>query len=592
MTSGKDRGESRRGFIRQVSVGASLLTLGACQKQVALGPKPQAKPKKGIEAPPKPQDQAPPPKSPPAAHKPSDHAMAKSKGPIREPAPAKVEPGSQRPEAEADLPEGLSARHFVIHGTRPLNLETRREAFGSAWITPIDRAFLRANLPLPPASILEHPDAWELELSGVAKPGILSLASLRHLPLVTVAAVLQCSGNGRAYFPHKPSGSPWTVGAAANLVWTGVRVADVLRAMGGLLDRGAKYMTATGGEPIPPGLKAEQVMVQRSIPLKKALRDAILAWDVNGAPLSLGHGGPLRLVVPGYYGVNFVKYIKSIEFSRQESQAKIQKSSYRVRPVGQKGGPQHPTMGAMNVKSFLTLPADKIIKAGKHQLVGVAFAGENAIKKVEVSVDGGNSWRRASLVGPDLGPFAWRQFALVVDLPPGKHRLCSRAVDVRGRRQPRERVDNHRGYGNNSWQDMALEVEVIAGPLPKKAAPMPANPSANPSAKAPAPASAAPPQAPIKPGTAAKISADPKLKLGEAVFNHKAQPSCKACHAFKAADAHGTIGPNLDRLVRSHAEVVQAVHGGLGLMPAQKEILSGAEIDAVAHYVVTLRGGP
>lgn len=133
--------------------------------------------------------------------------------------------------------------------------------------------------------------------------------------LETVAMVLQCSGNGRGFFPSKPSGTPWNVGAAGCVVWSGVPVRAVVEALGGMAE-GMRYMTGTGGEKLPEGLDPKTIIVERSVPAK-AMADALLAWKMNGAPISLAHGGPLRLIVPGYTGVNNIKYIKRLAFTAE-----------------------------------------------------------------------------------------------------------------------------------------------------------------------------------------------------------------------------------------------------------------------------------
>jgi sulfite oxidase len=281
---------------------------------------------------------------------------------------------------------------------------------------------------------------------------------LKALGIESVATVLQCSGNGRGFFPSKPSGTPWTVGAAGCVVWTGVPLRAVAQALGGVAD-GMRFITGTGGEKLPEGVDPKSVVVERSVPIA-ALADALLAWEMNGAPLSLAHGGPLRLIVPGYQGVNNVKYVKSLAFTAAETSARIMSHGYRVTPPGAKADPSQPSVLEMNVKSWVNGPGSDgaPVKAGRLQVVGVAFGGTQAVKRVEVSIDGGKTWREAGFFGPDLGRFAWRQFALAVDLPAGTHVIASRATDAVGNVQPRDRVENVGGYNNNSWADHAVTV--------------------------------------------------------------------------------------------------------------------------------------
>jgi sulfite oxidase len=270
--------------------------------------------------------------------------------------------------------------------------------------------------------------------------------------------VLQCSGNGRAFFDHETSGTQWSVGAAGNVVWTGVPVRDVVAAMGGVAD-GMDWLTGTGGEEIPEGVPKETIQVERSVP-KAAMERAILAWEMNGQPVPLAHGGPLRLVIPGYYGVNNVKYLKRLAFTEKESPNKIQQTSYRVRPVGEKGAPSQPSMFEMNVKSWITGPLEDA-ETGKVQIHGVAMGGTETLEKVEVSTDGGQSWNEAQFLGPDMGPYAWRPFVLIADLGQGSHLLASRATTVGGQAQPEEVEPNERGYGHNGWRAHAVDVTVL-----------------------------------------------------------------------------------------------------------------------------------
>ncbi len=356
------------------------------------------------------------------------------------------------------LPPGKDPADFIQHSS--LTFETRRDAFGTSGIVPYERLFVRNNLPTPDASFVADREGWELAVEGVRNPRPLSLRELKTLGVETIAAVLQCSGNGRTFFPHGATGSQWGVGAAGCVIWSGVPVRAVAEALGGV-SPGARLVTGTGGEVIPESLSRDDVLVERSIPLEKGMEDALLAWEMNGEPLPLVHGGPLRLVVPGYFGINQVKYLRRLAFTSEESSVAIMRTGYRFRPIGEDGDPSQPSMWEMSVKSWINHPAGtENLTAGSVVVHGVAFGGTRAVRRVELSVDGGRSWQEAPLVGPDLGRYAWRQFALPVTLQAGTHVLASRATDEAGNTQPAERVDNHRAYGNTSWRDHAVTLTV------------------------------------------------------------------------------------------------------------------------------------
>ncbi|MGB3431219.1 sulfite oxidase [Achromobacter sp.] len=379
----------------------------------------------------------------------------------------KAAPGAAAPPAPASAAKPLppyaawkQPDAMIVHSAN--TIETRREAFGSGVVTPLRQLYVRNNLPPPDEAIVADRDAWIIEIAGVAKPMSLSVGQLKTMGLQTLAMVLQCSGNGRGYFPNKPSGTPWQVGAAGCVIWSGLPVSVLVEHCGGLA-AAAVYMTGTGGEKLPDGLDPNMVMVERSVP-KEAMRDALLAWELNGEPIPLAHGGPLRLIVPGYTGVNSVKYIKRLAFTEKESPAAIQQTGYRLAPPGQKGDPSQPSVWGMGVKSWINTPspAASNLKAGRVVVQGVAFGGTNGIRQVEVSTDGGKNWQKAELVGPDLGRYAWRQFALPVELAAGEHVLASRATDTEGRVQDEERPQNSGGYINNGWRDHAVAVAVKA----------------------------------------------------------------------------------------------------------------------------------
>ncbi|MFL1405638.1 sulfite oxidase [Marinobacter sp. M1N3S26] len=366
------------------------------------------------------------------------------------------------PIARADEPRSLpdyaawkDRSALIVHSTN--TMETHRDAIGAGVVTPSDRLFVRNNLPSPPEDIVTNADAWEVTFDGVRNPRSLTLAELRQIGVESVTTVLQCSGNGRAFFPHGAGGTQWSVGAAGCVVWTGVPLRDVVRELGGVED-GMAFITCTGGEELPAGLDPKTVVVERSVPTR-ALETAILAWGLNDEPLPITHGGPLRMVVPGYYGVNNVKYVKRVAFTPEETDAKIQASGYRIRDVGQSGSPEQPSMWEMNVKSWITSPLESTHK-GRNLIYGVALGGSEAVDNVEVSINGGKDWQQARFVGPDLGPYAWRPFVLAANLAPGEVRMVSRATSVSGTTQPEGRTDNERGYGHNGWSDHGVTVRV------------------------------------------------------------------------------------------------------------------------------------
>ena len=347
---------------------------------------------------------------------------------------------------------------MIVHSNN--TLETKRSAFGTSVITPSSQLYVRNNLPPPDASILNNSDAWTVSVEGVKNPRSMTIAELKTLGVESVATVLQCSGNGRGFFPSKPSGTQWTVGAAGCVIWSGVPLRYVVAALGGVAD-GMTYITGTGGEKLPEGVDPLSVLVERSVPLK-AMEDAMLVWEMNGEPLTLAHGGPLRIVFPGYQGVNNIKYVKRVAFTSQQSGARIMSHGYRLAPPGTKPNPDQQSIWEMPVKSWINGPLaeDGVLKAGVAQVHGVAFGGMHAVKGVEVSADGGKTWQSAKLIGPDMGQFAWRQFVLPLRFAAGNYTLVSRATDMAGNLQEEMRQENVRGYNNASWRDHAVTITV------------------------------------------------------------------------------------------------------------------------------------
>ncbi len=364
---------------------------------------------------------------------------------------------AKKPDAPKSLPDFVKWKKgstLIVHSDK--GIETKRGDIGAGIVTPLRSVYIRNNLTTLTDKQIGKRSNWKISIEGVKKPTSFTLAQLQSMGQTTVATVLQCSGNGRKFFPHKPSGSKWETGAAACLIWTGVPVSTVAKACGGIVDN-AKFMTGTGADLPADNKDPKANLVERSVPRDK-YEDSILAWEVNGVDIPNAHGGPLRLVVPGYFGINNIKHIGKLAFTAKESEVKNMASSYRVYPVGQKGSPKFPTCWEMNVKSWITSPMKKA-KSGSVVISGVAFGGTSSVSGVEVSVDGGKNWNSAKFVGPDLGKYAWRQFVYETKLKPGKYNIASKASAWSGT-QPEKRMENNRGYLNNSWKDHSLDITV------------------------------------------------------------------------------------------------------------------------------------
>jgi len=346
---------------------------------------------------------------------------------------------------------------LIVHSKK--GIETHRSAIGESLITPNRNIYIRNNMPTMSDTQIGDRDNWKVSIKGVKNPKTFSLAQLKKLGHTTMATILQCSGNGRGFFAHEVRGSQWKTGAAACVVWTGVPMKVVVDACGGV-DSDAVFMTSAGVDHEPTGLDPKKAKVERSVP-KKVYKDAMLAWEMNGVPLPNAHGGPLRMVTPGYFGINNVKHLGQVAFTKTESTVKYMKSSYRISPIGKKGS-QYPSCWEMPVKSWITRPTDETgtVKAGNVQIVGVAMGGTKKVRSVNVSIDGGQSWKKAKFVGPDLGKYAWRQFVFEANLTPGSYNLASKA-SAGGKTQPELRYENRRGYAHNGWKDHSVNIKAV-----------------------------------------------------------------------------------------------------------------------------------
>jgi DMSO/TMAO reductase YedYZ molybdopterin-dependent catalytic subunit len=335
----------------------------------------------------------------------------------------------------------------------PLNAETPAVRLRS-WITPNAVFFDRNQGKIPEAPVAL--DKWALTVDGEVKKKLsLGLDQIQRLPKAIVANTLECSGNSRSLLEKKASGNPWTIGGVGNAVWGGVWLRDLLNDAG-LADRAAHV--AFEGMDTPLG-KA-QIKFVRSIPIEKAMSSTLLAYEMNGDPLPLKHGYPLRALALGWTGANCVKWLNRITVLEKPFEGFFMDQVYRVFQKGQK-----PATGdavtAIALKTIITQPlTGERLGKGAIVVLGAAYAGEGHVAQVEVSVDDGVTWQAAEFIGPDES-FAWRQWQYVWHASQaGEHTIKSRATDDQGRQQPQTAPWNFLGYGNNGIDEHAVTVTV------------------------------------------------------------------------------------------------------------------------------------
>lgn len=340
---------------------------------------------------------------------------------------------------------------------RPQNYESTVDVFTSR-ITPTDRFYIRSHHDTPALD----PTTWRLQLAGlVDAPQRLSLADLERLPQVEVEAVLQCAGNGRALMQPRIAGVQWTKGAMGNARWRGPRLRDVLRLA--KPKQGATMLQLEGAD--RPVLPTTPTFI-RGLPIAKANHDdTILALQMNGRPLPRAHGGPARLVVPGWVADGWTKWAQTLTLLDGEPKGFFWETAYRFpQTPGAPGAAIPPEqmkpLTTLVVKSVIGAPtAGAVHKAGVVDVTGVAFAGAGVkVARVDVSVDGG-AWQRAPIVD-DGGRYGFSVFTLGVSLAPGRHVVRARATDAAGATQPDTPVWNPSGYLYNAID--AVDVLVTA----------------------------------------------------------------------------------------------------------------------------------
>ena len=361
---------------------------------------------------------------------------------------------------QAETPRGQTGP-LIVRVSRPFDAETPVQEFAS-WLTPLDRFFVRSHFgPPDPAAVA--PASWRLTVKGLVDQELgLNLEQLKDLPAVTVTAVLQCSGNGRAFHQPRVPGVQWERGAVGNAEWTGVRLRDVLRRAG--VGERTRHVQLHGAD--RPALPTVPLFI-RSIPLEKAMHpDTVLAYEMNGRPLPLLHGAPLRVITPGWMAESCIKWLTEITLREEEAPGYYMQTAYRMpaTPIEPRSAPKGQPMlpvEEMVVKSLIAAPVDgDTVAKGSVMIQGVAWAGEKKVAKVEVSCDDGKTWAEARFVGEER-PYAWRRWQFVWKAAAlGPVFMRCRATDERGAMQPEISPWNPSGFMWNGWDRVSVMVSA------------------------------------------------------------------------------------------------------------------------------------
>jgi DMSO/TMAO reductase YedYZ molybdopterin-dependent catalytic subunit len=352
-------------------------------------------------------------------------------------------------------------KKMIVRSSRPEDLEMPLDGF-QEWITPLDRFFVRTHTFTPERPNLSD---WRLKVDGVVNQSLsLSMDDLKKLPRVELVAVLECAGNGRSFYQPRVPGAQWAFGSVGNGKWAGVRFRDVLEKAG--LKDSAKDILFDGAD-VPLGKMPD---FQRTITVKKALDpDTLLAYEMNGQPLPQEHGFPLRLIVPGWAGDSWVKWVQHFEVLDHEFEGFWMKTAYRhpnhsVAPGATVDAKDMIPVTDLNVKSVIATPQANA-QPGRIRISGTAWSNNSPVTRVDVSVDSGKTWKPAQL-GKDQSRYGWRLWSLDWKAPEGKYTLMARATNAAGQTQPLNQEWNPSGYLWNVAQP--VEILVTNGGNPRE----------------------------------------------------------------------------------------------------------------------------
>ncbi|MBF0317960.1 MAG: molybdopterin-dependent oxidoreductase [Nitrospirae bacterium] len=351
---------------------------------------------------------------------------------------------------------------LILLSSRPPQLETPLKYFKEL-ITPNDALFVRWHSMDIPTSV--DVGSWKLNISGNTEKELnLSLDDIKKdFEKVTYTAVMQCSGNGRSFFQPRVQGGQWLHGAMGNVTWSGARLKDILNKAG--LKKDSVDVAFNGLDTPDPSSIPD---FKKSLPVDKALEEEVfIAYEMNGEPLTMLNGFPVRLVVPGWYATYWVKALSDITVLTKEINSFWMKPAYRIPDtpgacVAPGASPKHTIpINRMNTKSVVVEPEiNATLKSGAAvDIMGLAFSGGYSIKDVLVSMDNGKTWAAAEL-GKDKGRYSWAQWRFTwKPVKPGKYSILARATNSIGDSQPFESLWNPSGFMWNKIE--SIEVNVV-----------------------------------------------------------------------------------------------------------------------------------
>jgi DMSO/TMAO reductase YedYZ molybdopterin-dependent catalytic subunit len=323
-------------------------------------------------------------------------------------------------------------------------------------VTPPGLHYLLTHYDIPAIDA----EGWQLRITGrVAQPLTLTLAELRRRTPRTVRVTMECAGNGRARLVPRPVSQPWLLEAVGTADWTGVALRDVLR--DAAVDPAAVEIVFTGADHgIERGVEQDY---QRALPLTDALaEDVLLAYAMNGAPLPAQHGAPVRLIVPGWYGMAHVKWLREITAVTEPFAGFQNAEAYRLRKDADEVGIP---VTRIAPRALLIPPGypdfmsrERFVPAGMVPLGGRAWSGLAPVTAVEISTDDGATWAPTDLSPETDGRWAWRRWTFEWDAAPGRHLLAVRATDAAGNRQPTGHRWNRGGFADNAVQCVPVTV--------------------------------------------------------------------------------------------------------------------------------------